>query len=288
MKPASFEYHRPRDVAEAMALLSDLGDDAKVLSGGQSLVPMLNFRLARPVALVDLGDLDELRFVRPTDTGLLVGGLVTHRALECEVELPPAFRLLRRTASLIGHYPIRVRGTLGGSLAHGDAAAEWCLLAVVLEAVITVASTRGRRRIAATEFFRGTLETALEPDELIVEVEFPTPTRQVEITEITRRSGDFAVVAAAVQLGISGGYVRSAQLGLGGVADTVVRVAEAERVLVGADVGGDATELFREAAYAASRSVSPPSDLQGSGEYRRRLAGVLLERSLRAIQRSQP
>lgn len=282
MKPAPFQYYRPRDVDEATTLLAELGDEAKVLSGGQSLVPMLNFRLARPTALVDIGDLDELRCIHDTGGRLQVGGLVTHRTMETSTELAPPFRVLRRTASLIGHYPIRVRGTIGGSLAHADAAAEWCLVAVVLQAVIVVASTRGRRKVAATDFFRGTLETALEPDELIVEIQFPTPVRHTQITEIARRSGDFATVAVAVALDVADERIRSANLGLGGVADTVVRLPEVEEMLVGADVGSTEPPAFREAAYLAARTIDPPADLHASATHRRRLAGVLVERALGA------
>lgn len=287
MKPAPFQYFRPRDVEEATAVLGELGDDAKVLSGGQSLVPMLNFRLARPTALVDIGELDELRSVQDAGSWLRVGSLVTHRAVETASGLAPPFRILRHTASLIGHYPIRVRGTIGGSLAHADAAAEWCLVAVVLQAELVVASTRGRRHIAATDFFLGTLETALEPDELIVEVRFPTPAEHAQITEVARRSGDFATVAVAVALDVADGRVRSAQVGLGGVADTVVRVPEAEQVLADADVSGAEMPALREAAHVAARAVDPPADLHASAAHRRRLTGVLVERALRASAEAQ-
>lgn len=288
MKSAPFEYYRPDTLEEALAVLRELGDEAKVLAGGQSLVPMLNFRLAKPAGLVDIGEVNELVYRRYTDSGLALGSRVTHRVLETGDHARNGYEILNRTASLVGHRPIRTRGTIGGSLAHGDAAAEWCLLAAVLGTQIVVAGPNGRRTIPATEFFQGAFETALAPDELIVEVDFPLPSRQVGINEVARRHGDFAVTAAAVELDVRHDMVRAARVGLAGVADTVVRVPEAEQVLVGASVDGAHPAVFREAAYAASRAVSPHSDLHASADLRRRLAGVLVERSLTDAHTGRP
>lgn len=217
MKPASFTYHRPASVAGAVRLLAELGEEAKALAGGQSLVPMMNFRLARPAHLVDLGRLPGLDHVRRDGDALRIGALVTHHAVETAA-LGPDFAVLSRAMRWIGHLPIRTRGTIGGSLAHGDPTAEWCLLAVLLQAVIVVHGPEGVREIPAEEFFLGVFETALAPDELIVEVLFPRPAPRAALTEFAERRGDFALVAAAVDLDVD-------RIVLGGVAAVPLALA---------------------------------------------------------------
>lgn len=278
MKPASYAYHRADDVRDAVGLLAELGEDAKVLAGGQSLVPMMNFRLARPTALVDVSRIPGLSYLRRDGAALRIGALTTHHAVETAPELE-GYGVLPRAARWIGHYPIRARGTIGGSLAHSDATAEWCVLAVLLDAVIVAESVRGRREIPAAEFFLGTFTTALEPDELVVEVVFPRPAPNAALTEFAQRKGDFAIVAAAVSLDLSpdARVGRGARVVLGGVDATPVRVDAAEQILTGAEPG---PEVFAAAADAAGAAITPGGDIHGGPEYRRRLTRTLVTRAL--------
>ncbi|HZA14229.1 MAG TPA: xanthine dehydrogenase family protein subunit M [Myxococcaceae bacterium] len=277
MKPAPFAYHRAFDLRGAVDLLAQLGDDAKLIAGGQSLVAMMNFRLARPSALIDLSRVEGLRYLRRDGDALRIGALTTHHAVEVANGLGDGFGVLPRAARWIGHYPIRTRGTVGGSIAHADPTAEWCLLAVLLDAEIVAQGREGRRTLPARQFFKGYFSTALRPDEVIVEVTFPRPAPNAALTEFARRQGDFAIVAAAVSLDLSGETCRSARVALGGVDATPIRVGEAERVLAGARVG---SELFEEAAEVASRSIDPGSDAHGSAAYRRTLTRTLVARGL--------
>ena len=280
MKPAAFEYRRANSVEEAIGQLTELGDDAKLLAGGQSLVPMMNFRLVRPSALIDIARVPDLRYVEPYDgSGLRIGALTPHRWVE-EMEDPDlmeGFSVLKRAARWVGHYPIRTLGTFGGSIAHADPSAEWCMLAMLLDAEIVVMGPEGERVIPASEFFQGFFMTALEPDEMVVEVRFPEPAPRASLHEFARRAGDYGIVAAAVTLDIEGRTCRSARVVLGGVADTPLRVPEAEGVLEGADVG---EEAFEEAGREAAKVIDPPSDVQGTAEYRRDLSAVLIRRAL--------
>lgn len=280
MKPAPFAYHRAHDVRGVTELLSELGEDAKVIAGGQSLVAMMNFRLARPTALVDVarvGGLDRMR--REGDT-LRIGALATHHAVETtsDPDVTGPFGVLPRAARWIGHYPIRTRGTIGGSMAHADSTAEWCLLAVLLDAELVAASVRGSRTIAAADFFHGFLTTALEPDEMIVDVVFPHSAPNAALTEFAQRKGDFAIVAAAVDLRLSGDVVTAGRVALGGVDAVPVRVPEAEALLTGASAG---EELYAACADAAATAIDPGSDAHGSAGYRRTLARTLVTRACR-------
>ncbi|MEU5607173.1 FAD binding domain-containing protein [Streptomyces sparsogenes] len=275
MKPAPFRYHRARDVEGATALLTELGDDAKVIAGGQSLVAMMNFRLARPAHLVDIGGLRELDHLGVgADGELRVGALTTHHTVETASprELGAGFDVIRDAMAWIGHLPIRTRGTVGGSMAHGDATAEWCLLAVLLDAELVARGPRGQRRIPAREFFFGYYTTALYPDEILVETVFPRPAPHAALTEFAERRGDFAIVSAAVDLDTDGRTVHSGRVALGGVAAMPVRVPEAEAVLA---AGGS----FRDCADAAADAVDPPGDAKGSTRYRKHLIRTLVERA---------
>jgi aerobic carbon-monoxide dehydrogenase medium subunit len=269
MKPASFTYHRARDVAGAVRLLAELGEDAKVIAGGQSLVAMMNFRLARPAHLIDLGRLRrDLAYIRlDADGALRIGALTTHHEVET-ADLGPGFQVIREAMRWIGHLPIRTRGTVGGSLAHADATAEWCLLAVLLDAEIVVQGPGGRRVVPAGDLFLGFYTTTLEPAEIIVEVVFPKAARRAALTEFAERHGDFAAVAAAVDL-------EHGRVALGGVAPAPVRVPEAEAVLV----GGRNPEVFAECAEAAAAAIDPPSDGNGDAAYRRVLTRTLVTRA---------
>ncbi|NLU73869.1 xanthine dehydrogenase family protein subunit M [Streptomyces sp. HNM0575] len=282
MKPAAFTYHRARDVDGAARLLAGLGDEAKIIAGGQSLVAMMNFRLARPSHLVDIGGLAGLDEVRVhADRGLHIGALATHHAVETAPDsaLGPGFAVVREAMRWIGHLPIRTRGTVGGSLAHADSTAEWCLLALLLDAELVARGPHGERRIAADGFFLGHYTTALEPEEILVEVVFPRPAPHAALTEFAERRGDFAVVAAAVDLRLApdGRTVHGGRVALGGVAPQPVRVPEAEAVLAAGRPAG--SELFAECAESAAAAADPPSDANGSSRHRRRLIRTLVARA---------
>ncbi|MFC3452335.1 FAD binding domain-containing protein [Amycolatopsis speibonae] len=278
MKPAAFRYHRAHDVTDAVGLLGELakaGEDPKLIAGGQSLMPMMNFRLARPTALVDLGPLRRdpaLNSVRHTESGLTIGAMVTHRTVEV-AELGPDFSVLSRAMRWVGHLPIRSRGTVAGSVVHGDATAEWCLLALLLDAVIVAEGPGGPREIPAAEMFHGFYTTAVEPDEVVTAVRFTRPSPRAALTEFARRHGDFAIVDAAVSLDAEGG----GRVVLGGVAPAPVRVPEAEALLAG---GVPGPELFAECGEAAAAAIDPPDDAAGSAVYRRRLARTLVTQAL--------
>ena len=292
MKPAPFTYHVADDVAEAVALLTDLGEDAKVLAGGQSLVPMMNLRLARPSALVDITRIPGLAYLRADPDGLHVGALTKHRAVETTQDpaVLAGFGVLQRSARWIGHYPIRSRGTFGGSIAHGDSTAEWCILAVLLGAQIVLSGPDGQRRVAAGEFFEGFFTTAAGLDEVITEVWFPAPAPRAALTEFAPRQGDFATVAAAVALdlgdastagnGRPGGMLRQARIVLGGI-------SPAPFVVDAASLAGQpaAPPTWREAGELAAAQIDPPDDENGDARYRRRLTATLVSRALAEASR---
>ena len=279
MKPAAFAYHRVDRVDQALERLAELGEDAKVLAGGQSLVPMMNFRLVRPPALVDVSRIPDLRYIVREDDVLRIGALTVHRAIEQlrEADLVAGYELLPRAARWVGHYPIRTRGTFGGSVAHADPSAEWCMLAVLLDATIVVAGPGGEREIEAGDFFLGFFTTAMEPGELLVEVRFPRPRPHAALQEFARRHGDFAIVAAAVAVDLDGDRMTGARIVIGGVDEVPLRVEAAEQALDGAPAG---MEAFTEAGRAAAAAVEPSSDVHGSAEYRKELTAVLVRRAL--------
>ena len=277
MKPASFTYHRARDVAETLALLAELGDEAKILAGGQSLVAMMNFRLARPAALIDITRIPGLNYLRAGPDGLRIGALTPHRAVETtrDPAVLDGFGVLQRSAHWIGYYPIRVRGTFGGSVAHADPASEWCLLAVLLEASIVLHGPDGQRILPATEFFLGTYETAADPGEMITEIWFPRPAWQAVLTEFAQRQGDFAIVAAAVSLQVTDGVCDAARIVLGGVSSLPL-------LLDTSDLAGQPAtpQTWQEAGELAAAAIDPPSDGHASGDYRKKLAATLVSRAL--------
>lgn len=279
MKPAAFKYQRANTVEEGIEQLTELGDEAKLLAGGQSLVAMMNFRLVRPSALVDITPIPDLQYLEPDGEGLKVGALTPHRWIE-EMEDPDLledFSVLKEAARWVGHYPIRTLGTFGGSIAHADPSAEWCMLAVLLDAEIVAVGPEGERVIPASDFFQGFFMTALEPDEMVVEVRFPEPAPHASIQEFARRAGDFAIVSAAVTLDVRDKECHSARVVLGGVSDVPLRVPEAERVLERGDISRVA---FDEAGQEAAKAIDPPSDVHGDADYRRDLSAVLVRRAL--------
>jgi len=279
MKPAAFEYRKASTIEEAVEQLTQLGDDAKLLAGGQSLVAMMNFRLVRPSALVDVKGIPDLQYVEANGEGLKIGALTPHRWIEVMEDpgILEGFSVLKSAARWVGHYPIRTLGTFGGSIAHADPSAEWCMLAMLLDAEILAVGPGGERVIPASDFFQGFFTTALEPDEMIVEVRFPKPAPHAALQEFARRAGDYGIVAAAVALDVQGGQCRSARVVLGGVSDVPLRIPEAEQLLEGADIGQD---VFKEAGQEAAKVIDPPSDVQGTMEYRRDLAATLIQRGL--------
>jgi carbon-monoxide dehydrogenase medium subunit len=279
VKPAAFDYHRVDRVEDALERLAELGEDAKVLAGGQSLVPMMNFRLVRPPALVDITRVPDLKYVLRDGDALRVGALTLHREVELlrDPEIVAGYELLPRAARWVGHYPIRTRGTFGGSIAHADPSAEWCMLAILLDATIVALGPGGEREIPAADFFLGFFTTALEPGELLVEVRFPRPRPHAAIHEFARRHGDFAIVAAAVAVDLEGDRMSEPRIVIGGVDEVPLRVEAAERVLDGAAPGGEA---FAAAGRAAAEAVEPSSDVHGTAEYRKELTDVLVRRAL--------
>jgi carbon-monoxide dehydrogenase medium subunit len=279
VKPASFDYHRVDRTEDALERLAELGEDAKVLAGGQSLVPMMNFRLVRPPALVDITRIPDLRYVARDGDALRIGALTVHREIETlrDPDVVAGYELLPRAARWVGHYPIRTRGTFGGSIAHADPSAEWCLLAVLLDAAIVVRGRDGEREIPAGDFFLGFFTSALEPGELLVEVRFPRPRRHAALHEFARRHGDFAIVAVAVAVDVDGDRLRDARVVVGGVDEVPLRVEAAEQALEGAAPGAEA---FGEAGRAAAAAVDPSSDVHGTAQYRRDLTDVLVRRAL--------
>jgi carbon-monoxide dehydrogenase medium subunit len=260
-------------VRRAVELLTELGDDAKLIAGGQSLVAMMSFRLARPEHLIDITHLDDLTGIKRIGDALHVGALTTHRAIEV-ADLGPDFAVLSRTMRWVGHLPIRTRGTIGGSLAHADATAEWCNLAVLLDAVLVVEGPAGRRRIPAPEMFLGPFTTALDADELIVEIIFPRPAPRAALTEYADRQGDFAIVSAAVDLGPNVDDPRTPSVVLGGIAPIPVRAAP------GPDFTGTVEPArFGEFAAAVAEHAEIRDEPGISAHYRRGLVRTLVERA---------
>lgn len=279
MKPATFEYHRAYTVGETVELLDELGEDAKVLAGGQSLAPMMNFRLAHPSALIDINRIPNLDYIRREGEELHVGALARHRDVEISQDpgVLDGFGLLPRAARWIGHYPIRARGTVGGSVAHSDPTAEWCLLARLFDAQVVVQGPTGRREVPAEEWFGGFLTTAGEPDEMVVETRFTRPRSHGAMTEYARRRGDFAIAAVGIAFDVIDGRFSEVGIVLGGVASTPVRAVAAEQLLEGSAVDGSAAV---EAARAAAADLNPPSDLNGDAAYRRHLVENLTQRAV--------
>jgi carbon-monoxide dehydrogenase medium subunit len=272
VKPAPFEYHRPARAEDAVSLLSELGDSAKVLAGGQSLVPMLALRLTAFEHLVDVGRVEGLHGIRFEDGSVRIGAATTQAAIERSAEVAAAVPLLARATPLIGHFQIRNRGTLGGSLAHADPAAEYPAVALVLDAELEVLGPTGRRTVDATDFFTGLWSTAVGDDELLTAVTFPVwPGRcGYAIRELARRHGDFAVAGAAVAVELDDDdHVRRCGIGLLGLGSTPQRAGSAEAAATGSHV--DALDPLEIGRLAVSELDSVPSDLHGSAAYRRRV-----------------
>jgi aerobic carbon-monoxide dehydrogenase medium subunit len=280
MKPAAFRYHTPKTVDEAVALLAELApQDGRVLAGGQSLVPIMAFRLAKPAHLVDINGVDALNRLAVTGGKLVIGACVRHAAFHRPVCDGPLGKLLTVVVRHIAHYPIRNRGTFCGSLAHADPASEWALLLAALDGEVLAKSSRGERIIPAEDFFQGIMTTALRDDELLVEARLPLLSADTRcgFYEFNRRAGDFALAAALVAYRVDGGKIVEPRVALGGVEPQPRRIAEAERALEGAEPGDKA---FRAAAAAAAAAVDPLEDITTSAEFRRDLVLAVTRRAL--------
>lgn len=280
MKPAAFAYLAPKTLADALEMLAEVQDDGKVLAGGQSLVPAMNFRLARPGTLVDINGVAELVGVTgDSATGIRIGALTRHAAFHAPAFDGPLAELLAKVVRNIAHYPIRQRGTFGGSLSHADPASEWCLVATTLGATMHLASTAGTRTVPAAEFFRGTFTTALAPNEILVRIDLPPlpPGWRSGFYEFSRRKGDFALAMALAALRIEGGTIREARLGVGGVADRAQKLGEVEAFLAGKPA---TAETFAEAATLAQGAVKVTSDIHASEAFRADLLGTVVRRAL--------
>jgi carbon-monoxide dehydrogenase medium subunit len=280
MKLPSFDYACPTTIAEAVALLAAHGGEAKPIAGGQSLVPMLAFRLAAPTLLVDLRKLAELRQIKITDAGVTLGAMTRWRDILEEPRLREAHPLLTAAVDHVAHYQIRNRGTVGGSLAHADPAAELPGIAVTCDAEIVARGGAGSRVVAAAEFFRGALMTVLGSDEIITEIRFPAwpKERRFGFREFARRRGDFALAAAAVTFDLTEQKFRNVRVGAVGVGDRPMRIVAAEQALEGSEMS-DA--VISGCAAAAAAVVDPADDIHASGAYRKALIGVMVERALR-------
>jgi carbon-monoxide dehydrogenase medium subunit len=279
VKPAPFRYAAPATVEEACRLLADAGEEGRVLAGGQSLVPMMNFRLARPGLLVDINRIAALDFAGVEGERLRIGALTRHARFEKPLAPGPLGTLLQRVVRHIAHLPIRTRGTFAGSLAHADPAAEWCGLAAALDAEITAQGVGGRRTIPARDFFRGIFTTALAPGEIVTEVRLPllADDWRAGFCEFSRRAGDYAIVLAVAAVRLSGGRIAEARIGLGGVGDRPVRAVAAEAALRGAKPERAA---FVAAGEAACEGLQPMADVQATPEYRLELVRVMVRRAL--------
>ena len=289
MKPAPFEYFAPQTVPEALDLLHQRAADAKVLSGGQSLMPMLNFRLVRPGALVDINGIGELAYIRQEGPFLAVGAGTRQSRVMASEEVSRSCALMSEALTFVSHPAIRNRGTIGGSIAHADPAAELAIVAAALEAELELQSVRGARALRAEDFFIDHLTTALEPDELLTEIRFPLPEPQTgwSFQEVSRRRGDFAVAAAAATVTLDErGICRKARVVVGGVSGIPLRMRGVEEALLDTDL---APALIAEAAELVKGEINPQADIHASAEYRRDVATILVRRALEtAKERTNP
>ena len=279
MKPPPFEYRAVRSVDEAVECLGARGTDAKILAGGQSLIPMMKLRLARPAALIDINPIRELAYVRLAQGHMAFGATARTHELESAI-VRDRCPLAAAAAQFIGYAAIRNRGTVCGSLAHADPAAELPLLALCLDAELVAQGPGGTRRILAADFFVSFFSTTLSPDEMLVEARVPLPPPQAgwAFLELSKRAGDFALVAVSVLVEKSpSGTIYQARIALAAVGDRPLRATEAEQTLAGQP---PTPETFRAAAVTATQRLDPPSDIHASGAYRRRVAQVLVERAL--------
>ena len=279
MKPAAFDYVVAESIDAAVAALAAANGEAKILAGGQSLVPMLNFRLLRPSTLVDINRIPDLAFIEEGADAIVVGALTRHHRLETAPVIARHLPVVTEAMRHVAHLAIRNRGTIGGSLSHADPAAELPMLALLLDATLHVVSHAGPRTIAARDFFLGPLTVDLAPDEIVTRIVLPKlpPATGWGFAEVARRNGDFALAAAAATLKLRDGVIGEARIAMTGIDDTAKRAGEAEALLAGRTLTPD---LIDTAVAAARAGVNPPTDLHASSDYRRHLVGVLVGRAL--------
>jgi len=281
MKPNSFAYVRPNTIEEAIMALIESEGDGKIIAGGQSLVPMMNFRLVSPAVLIDINRIKELSKLEPhVDGGVRIGALTRHHTLETSAEIQRQFPILHHAMSHVAHLAIRNRGTIGGSITHADPAAELPMMMCLLNAQIHVATPEGQRVIEAADFFLGPLTSAVEENELVTEIYLPSlpDPHGWAFEEVARRSGDFALAATGVILVAQDGRVAQARIGVMGVGDTPLRMPEAEAILVS---DGVTDQSIERAIDSIREAVDPPTDLHGSTQYRRHLIGVLANKAIK-------
>jgi carbon-monoxide dehydrogenase medium subunit len=281
MKPAPFQYHAPKTVEEALELLAEYADDdGRVLAGGQSLVPTMAFRLARPRHLVDINGVKELDYIEVQNDKLCIGARVRHAAFHQPVENGPLGRLLSTVVRYVAHHPIRARGTFCGSIAHADPASEWCAVAAALDAEMVVESKRsGLRVVPAKDFFKGIMTTALREDELLTEVRLPIqpPDSRLGFAEFSRRAGDYAIAMAVGAFRLKSGMMTEIRIAIGGAEAAPRRMTEAEPALIGRPPNAGS---FQAAAHAVIKAIDPLDDENVSADYRRGLVRAMVTRAL--------
>jgi carbon-monoxide dehydrogenase medium subunit len=279
--PGNFAYHRPNSVGEAVKLLTDLGDEARPLAGGHSLIPMMKLRLASPEHLVDLGAIGELRGIRRDGNEIVIGATTTQADLIASAELTKSLPIIKETALLIADPQVRYVGTLGGNVANGDPGNDMPALMMCLGAQYRLVGKNGERKVAARDFYQGAYFTALEPGEILAGIHIPVPPagHGWSYEKLKRKIGDYATAAAAVILTFAGGKVASASIGLTNVADTPLSAADAAKILVGTSLDA---ETVKRAMAAAEKITSPAADGRGPVEYRTKMAGQMLKRAIAA------
>ncbi len=280
MKPSAFEYHNPQSVQEAVELLDRYGDEAKIIAGGQSLVPMMNFRLARPEILIDINGIKELEYIKTEGDELVIGALTRESDIEKSALVIEQFPFLAKAISYIGHSAIRNRGTIGGSLVHADPSAELPTALCALNGKLKVVGSSGEKILEPEEFFLTYLTTSLEPSDLLTEVRIPALPENTgwSFSELSRRSGDFAIVAVGILLfSEAPGVCREARIAMGGVAPTPVRAQAAEALLAGKKLS---EKLIAKAAQQAAEETDTEPDYHASAEYRMDMARVFVKKGL--------
>jgi len=286
MLPRSFEYVSPSTIEEAIELLGEYGEKAKLLAGGQSLIPLMKLRLASPQVVIDLNRIPGLSGIRESGNHVTIGSMTRHRDLERSAPLRAHYPLLGDAAAILADPLVRNRGTVGGSLAHADPASDWSTTFLALGAEVDLRGPKGSRKVPLDSFFRDSFSTALAPNELLTEVRLPKPAPHTGsgYAKLKRKTGDFATVAVAASLSVENGVAHHVHLGLGGVAPTPLRATHAEKVLEGKK---PESAVLAETAQAAAAEARPTDDLRGSAEYKRAMVAVYTERALtRALERS--
>lgn len=284
MKPATFDHLLPASLEDALAMIAEHAPDARVLAGGQSLVPMMNFRLARPTVLVDLNKISDLAYIRDAGDHLAIGAMTRERTIENSDLVRTETPLLHDATLHIGHLPIRSRGTIGGSLSNADPAAEYPATVLALDATLVAHSVRGERSIPAAAFFDGVMTTTLAPDEILTEIRVPKapPGSGAALVEISRRHGDFALAGVAAQVVLDGDRVTDIRLAACGVGPGPIRLTVAEDILRD---GGLTEAALVAAGHAASAATDPDGDVHATAAYRRKMAGVMTRRAVEKAAR---